>query len=76
MNLEFKSSKNLASIKKISHGFFTKNGGDSSGVYNSLNCSPNSDDLPANVTENRQHVMETLGVSDGKLFGLDQIHST
>ena len=76
MTLEFKRSKNLGSIQKIRHGFFTKNGGVSTGVYDSLNCSPSSDDQRERVTENRRRVMEALGVGDGKLYGLHQIHST
>jgi hypothetical protein len=76
MTLEFKSSKNLGSIPKVRHGFFTKNGGVSTGVYDSLNCSPSSDDLTENVIENRRRVMEALGVTDSKLYGLYQIHST
>jgi len=74
----------LSNIKGVRHGFFTKNGGVSTGVYDSLNCSPSSDDALDNVIENRKRVMQALGADLGKgldeekakLYGLYQIHST
>lgn len=76
MRVEYKQSKKLNEISQIQHGFFTKTGGVSSGVYDSLNCAPNSDDKPENVIENRRRVMVEMGMEDAKLFGLNQIHST
>ncbi len=80
MALKFKQGNHLESINNIQHGFFTKNGGISTGVYESLNCSPSSDDQMENVLENRRRVMVALGVEketeDAKLYGLQQIHST
>ncbi len=73
--INFKQDSVIANIKGVQHGFFTKNGGVSTGVYSSLNCSPSSDDKPDNVAENRQRVMAALGMSDVKLFGVNQIHS-
>lgn len=79
MCIEFKQSKNLKNTANIRHGFFTKNGGVSTGVYESLNCSPSSDDLLDNVIENRRRVMAALGKTlednGAKIFGLYQIHS-
>lgn len=70
----------LKNIEGVRHGFFTKNGGVSTGVYDSLNCSPSSDDTLDNVIENRQRVMQALGADlekeEAKLYGLYQIHST
>ncbi len=74
--INFKQSEKLKIINGIQHGFFTKNGGTSSGVYASLNCSPSSNDQIENVIENRQRVMEALEAEEGKLYGLHQIHST
>ena len=54
--INFKQDPILANIKGVQHGFFTKNGGVSTGVYASLNCSPSSDDKPEHVLENRQRV--------------------
>lgn len=71
-----KKSKLLSQIEGIQHGFFTRNGGVSKGVYASLNCSPGSNDDINNVMENRQRVMAVLGMESDELFGLNQIHST
>jgi len=79
MKLDFKQSNHLKNISNIQHGFFTKNGGVSTGVYESLNCSPGSDDQLDNVLENRRRVMKSLGMGstdNAKLYGLHQIHST
>jgi YfiH family protein len=57
----------------ISHGFFGRQGGVSSGLYQSLNCSPQSKDDPQNIAENRARVLKALG-GDG-LSTLKQIHS-
>jgi len=38
----------------VVHGFFTRQGGVSEGIYASLNCGPGSADAPASVAENRR----------------------
>jgi YfiH family protein len=76
MTAEYKQSEKLNQFENIQHGFFTKKGGVSSGIYDSLNCAPNSDDNLNNVLENRRRVMKSLGLQDVKLFGVHQIHST
>ncbi len=58
---------------KISHGFFTRGGGVSSGIYSGLNCGPGSGDHPKNVKKNRQLAMDELG--DGNLLTCYQVHS-
>ncbi len=55
------------------HRFFTRNGGVSTGAYESLNCSFTSDD-PNNVRENRARVARELGVDRDKLLGCKQVH--
>jgi hypothetical protein len=55
------------------HGFFTRNGGVSTGLYASLNCSFSSDD-PAHVRENRARVAAAMGVPREHLLGLKQVH--
>ena len=55
------------------HGFFSREGGVSTGVYAGLNCGPGSADDPAAVAENRARVVNTLGATD--LASLHQIHS-
>lgn len=56
------------------HGFFTRQGGVSSGYYESLNCSFTSDDRSL-VQENRARVAHALGADPQKLLGLKQVHS-
>lgn len=57
----------------VSHGFFGRQGGVSTGLYQSLNCSPQSKDDPQNVAENRARVLKALGGNG--LSTLKQIHS-
>ena len=55
------------------HGFFTREGGVSTGIYEGLNCGPGSGDDPAAVTENRVRVSAAL---DAKaLVSVHQVHS-
>lgn len=68
----FLTSPNLSDIQ---HGFFTRNGGVSKGIYASLNCGWGSGDDAAHVSENRQRVAEHLGTSSSHLLSLYQIHS-
>jgi len=72
----YQQSEILNSLAGIKHGFFGKSGGVSSGIYNSLNCGPMSDDSLDNVIENRWLALHALGLQESKLFGLSQIHST
>lgn len=59
----------------VSHGFFTRQGGVSGGIYASLNCGPGSRDEPANVMENRARVAEILGADRDRLLSVQQQHS-
>ena len=45
----------------IRYGFFTRRGGVSTGLYDSLNCGIGSDDRPEDVAENRDflHISDT-----------------
>ena len=54
------------------HGFFTREGGVSTGPFASLNCSLSSTDDPAAIAENRRRVAQTVGVPT--LLGLTQVH--
>lgn len=56
----------------VRHGFFTRAGGVSTGIYAGLNCGPGSDDTPAAVAENRRRVAEALGADD--LATAHQVH--
>jgi polyphenol oxidase len=65
----------LESCNGIRHGFFTRQGGVSKGMYGSLNCGLGSRDDAESVRQNRALVAETLGVPAGRLLTLYQIHS-
>lgn len=56
------------------HGFFTREGGVSTGPYASLNCSTRSGDEPSCLAENRRRVAAALGVAPENLLGVTQIH--
>ena len=59
----------------IRHGFFTRQGGVSGGIYDSLNIGLGSDDSRDLVVENRRRVAEELGVTGSMLVSPYQIHS-
>lgn len=59
----------------VRHGFFTRKGGVSTGLYDSLNCSFSGGDSSALVTQNRAIVAGALGIIPERLLGLKQIHS-
>lgn len=56
------------------HGFFTRHGGVSEGVFASLNCGLNKD-TRAHVEENRRRAMATLGLEGRQLRVLKQMHT-
>ena len=62
----------LAALPGIAHGFFTRHGGVSEGIYASLNCGPGSQDDPAAVFNNRERVRAHLGASE--LLSVHQVH--
>jgi len=68
-------SPSLAAIDGMGHGFFTRLGGVSEGIYASLNCGPGSNDEAANVTENRARIERALGAEPGKLVSVYQKHT-
>jgi YfiH family protein len=59
----------------IRHAFFTRAGGVSSGIYESLNGGIGSKDAPDNVKENRARMATALGVAPTHLVSCYQIHS-
>ncbi|MDD7910198.1 MULTISPECIES: peptidoglycan editing factor PgeF [Pseudovibrio] len=65
----------LASMPNVRHGFFTRENGVSSGLYESLNVGLGSKDDRDNVLENRRRVAERLGVDGTHLATPYQIHS-
>lgn len=65
----------LAGIGGISHGFFTRQGGVSAGLYGALNCGLGSRDDPDLVRQNRSRVARTLGARRDAVMTLYQVHS-
>jgi YfiH family protein len=72
MTLEIITSDALNPIR---HGFFTRRGGASSGVFEGLNCGMGSSDQHEAVTINRTRVAEAMRVPLDALVGVHQIHS-
>lgn len=72
MSLEFITSD---ALKGVQHGFFTRKGGASSGVYAGLNCGGGSDDQRDAVELNRARVAAAMSVSPEALTNVHQIHS-
>jgi len=62
-------------LKGIRHGFFTRQGGVSSGLYASLNGGIGSRDNAADVAENRARMAAALAVEPERLLTAYQIHS-
>jgi YfiH family protein len=59
----------------IRHGFFTRDGGVSGGIFASLNCGFGSGDDESKVAENRRRVAQALGQSPDRLVTSYQFHS-
>ncbi|MCU9850392.1 peptidoglycan editing factor PgeF [Defluviimonas sp. WL0024] len=72
MTLEILTHDALLPLK---HGFFTRKGGASSGIFRGLNCGHGSSDLTEAVAINRERVADALGVRPGALVGVHQVHS-
>jgi len=72
MTLEIITADALAPLH---HGFFTRRGGASSGIFSGLNCGPGSSDQSEIVSINRTRVAEAMAVSPDHLVTVHQIHS-
>ena len=72
MTLEILTSDALATTR---HGFFTRRGGTSSGIFKGLNCGAGSSDQSEAVTINRRRVADAMQVPHDHLMGVHQIHS-
>ena len=68
-------SKKLLNLKKISHGFFNRTGGKSSGIYKSLNCGIGSKDKKLNIRQNLKIVKRKVCRKSKEIFFVKQIHS-
>jgi YfiH family protein len=67
------TAADLAALPGLAHGFFTRQGGISQGIFSSLNCGLGSTDDPIAVRENRARVAAHLGAFD--VITAHQVHS-
>ncbi|MEC7965151.1 MAG: peptidoglycan editing factor PgeF [Pseudomonadota bacterium] len=72
MTLEILTSDLLAPVR---HGFFTRKGGASSGIFEGLNCGQGSSDQAEIVEINRSRVADAMEVALPDLVTLHQVHS-
>lgn len=72
MTLEILTADSLAPLR---HGFFTRRGGASSGVFSGLNCGPGSSDQAEIVAINRARVADAMQVPPAHLLTVHQVHS-
>lgn len=62
-------------LQGVGHGFFTRRGGASSGIFRGLNCGGGSSDQTSVVETNRARAAEAMGVAPDRLITVHQIHS-
>lgn len=72
MTLEIITAPSLTPFR---HGFFTRKGGASSGVFAGLNCGNGSSDQSEIVAINRARVAEAMQVPVARLVNVQQVHS-
>ncbi len=65
----------LNEFKNITHGFFTRKGGVSDGIYKSLNTGFGSNDMLENVIENRSRAIKMMGLQDINFTKCHQAHT-
>ena len=68
-------ASSLAALPGIRHGFFTREGGVSEGIYASLNCGLGSNDARDHVLENRRRIAAKLNCPGAPVVTLHQTHS-
>ncbi|CUH74889.1 peptidoglycan editing factor PgeF [Tropicibacter naphthalenivorans] len=72
MTLEIITSDSLSPFR---HGFFTRRGGASSGIFAGLNCGAGSSDQSEIIQINRGRVADAMEVTREALIGVHQVHS-
>jgi YfiH family protein len=69
------TSSRLSELPGLRHAFFTREGGVSEGIYQSLNGGLGSNDEPARVHENRRRMAQALDVAPSHFLTVYQVHS-
>lgn len=72
LSLEALTSPLLGAVQ---HGFFSRRGGASSGIFEGLNCGGGSSDQTEIVELNRDRVARAMGLSLDRLVKVHQVHS-
>lgn len=65
----------LSTISGVRHGFFTRQGGVSQGIFSELNVARDKPDNPDHVQENRRRIAESLGFDVKNLVTVRQMHT-
>jgi polyphenol oxidase len=73
-NVTFYTPANLASIQGLKCGCFSRFGGVSSGIFNSLNTSFSSGDALSNITTNIARACTAIDVDPTRLIGASLVH--
>lgn len=68
------TAPSLARLPGIGHGFLTRRGGVSDGIYESLNCGLGTEDERARVVENRRRAARAANLRDAPLNTAYQVH--
>ena len=68
-------SKKFKSEKKIIHCFFSRKGGISTGIYESLNCGYGSNDAKKNIKKNREIALKKININSSFLATVNQKHT-
>ncbi|MGB8454759.1 MAG: peptidoglycan editing factor PgeF [Anaerocolumna sp.] len=66
----------LSGIDFIKHGFSTRLGGISEGIYESMNLGFSNGDEPGRVRENYERISESIGFGLEAIVTSDQVHNT
>lgn len=75
-DLQYLKIPAFAATGLVSHGFSTRLGGVSTGIYASLNLGLSKDDRRENVLENRRRFLQALGLDLADLVAAQQVHGT
>lgn len=62
-------------LQGVEHGFFSRRGGASSGIFAGLNCGGGSSDQAGVVALNKSRAAEAMGLSPQDLITVHQVHS-
>ena len=75
MSIQLIQSSLFNNIKNIKHGFFTRTGGISNGIYESLNFGFGSNDTPENIKKNYEIAAKHLNIPPQNIITVYQTHS-